>query len=73
MSSAATRVAWVSGIVAFCACVLAGLLVECLPLTAVKRAAVAAVAFAIVSWLCARVVLNVIRVGLKNSREETKP
>ena len=73
MSSAPTRVAWVSGIIAFCACLLAGLVQNCMPLTAARRAAVAGIVFAVMCWLCARVVLNVIRVGLKNSREQTKP
>ncbi len=73
MASSATRVAWVGGIVAFCACLLAGLLQQCMPLTAAKRAAVAAIIFAVMAWLCARVALNVIGVGLKNSREENKP
>ena len=56
-------------VVAFCSAEMVGLLRECPPLSAAKRAALCALALGLVSWAAAHVALSVLRAGAESEQE----
>ena len=70
MSSLPKNVGLLSGIVVFCAALLAALLCDCAPLQAARKAALCAIAFAPVTWLCTHVALGVVYAGLRRRDDQ---
>jgi len=71
-SSPAKKVGLLGGIVVFCATLLLGLLQDCQPLAAMKKAALPAVLSALVIRLCVQIAFDVVQDGIKRHAKENK-
>ncbi len=63
-SSLAKKIGLLGGIVVFCAVLLLGLLRDCQPMAALKKAALSAVLLGFVTRLCVQIALNVVQDGI---------
>ena len=70
MHSLPRNLGLLGGIVAFCAALLLGLLQDYPPLMATRKAAICAVALALVAWLCTRIAIGVMRDGMRQYSRE---
>jgi len=70
MNKLAKDMGMLGGIVAFCAGLLVGLLRDCPPILAVKKAALCGLILGVVAWMGVQVALGVMGVGVVKDQED---